>query len=312
MLVSQIEDFKVFVRVVATGNMSAAAREMGLSPAVISKRISSMEERLGVRLFQRTTRQVQLTEAGAGFHERVVAILASIEEAEAYLTHGRDKPRGVLRVTVPTSFSRRHIAPHIPAFMREYPDVTLELFASDSIVDIIAEGYDAAIRISEIADSSLIVRQLAPCRRYLCAAPSYLEKHGIPANFEDLNPKHCYAMGANTVWRLSGPDGPVTLRVQGNLRTNSSEVVRESIVAGLGIALRSTWDVYEYLRAGTLKIILPQYTSPPGVAIYAVYPTKDFMPAKLRVFLDYFSKIYAPIPYWDEGLDIAAATAMAN
>ncbi len=309
MLVSQIEDFKVFVRVVSTGNMSAAAREMGLSPAVISKRISSMEDRLGVRLFQRTTRHVQLTEAGAGFHERVLSILASIEEAEAFLTHGRDKPRGVLRVTVPSSFARHHIAPHIPAFMKEYPDVGLELHASDSIVDIIAEGYDAAIRISEIADSSLVVRQLAPCRRYLCAAPSYLKEYGIPRSFEDLNPKHCYAIGANTVWRLVGPDGPVTLRAQGNLRTNSSELVREAIVAGLGIALRSTWDVYQHLREGTLRIILPDYTSPPSVAIYAVYPSKDFLPAKLRVFLDYFARVYSPSPYWERGLNIADACA---
>lgn len=312
MLVSQIDDFEVFVRVVTAGNMSAAARDMGISPAVISKRISGMEDRLGVRLFQRTTRHVQLTEAGAGFYERVVAILASIEEAEAYVSHGRDEARGVLKISAPTSFSRRHLAPHIPQFLKRYPHVTLDLQTSDAIVDIISEGIDIAIRVAEITDTSLAVHKLAPCRRVLCAAPAFLARHGVPKTIEDISPKSCITFNTHAVWRLHGPGGGVAIRPSSQLRTNSSEVVRESVIAGLGFGLRSTWDIYHELKAGTLKIVLPDYGSSSDVAVYAVHPSKDYIPAKLCVFLDYLSEVYAHPVYWEKGLDLSLAAAAVD
>ena len=297
-------DLEIFARVVTAGNMSAAGREMGLSPAVVSKRISHLEERLGARLFQRTTRQLTLTEAGQGFYDRVVNILAGIEEAEAYVTRRNAVPRGTLRVTIPTAFGRMHIAPYLGKFLEDYPDMRLDLELSDNFIDIVGEGFDAAIRIAELEDSSLVARKLAPNHRVICAAPGYLEKHGQPDSLADLAKFNCLTAAAQEVWRLQGPEGPASVRVHGNIRTNSTEVVRESVIAGLGIALRSTWDVGAELKSGKLKIVLPQYHESPRVAVYAVYPCRQFIPAKLRVFIDYLSNLYGPEPYWDKGLDL--------
>lgn len=297
-------DLEIFARVVTAGNMSAAGREMGLSPAVVSKRISHLEERLGARLFQRTTRQLTLTEAGQGFYDRVVNILAGIEEAEAYVTRRNAIPRGTLRVTVPTAFGRMHIAPYLGKFLEDYPDMRLDMELSDNLIDIVGEGFDAAIRIAELEDSSLVARKLAPSHRVICAAPSFLEKFGEPETLADLAKFNCLTAAAQEVWRLQGPEGPATVRVHGNIRTNSTEVVRESVIAGLGIGLRSTWDVGQELKSGRLQIVLPQYHESPRVAVYAVYPCRQFIPAKLRVFIDYLSNLYGPEPYWDKGLTL--------
>ncbi|MFQ5625708.1 MAG: LysR family transcriptional regulator [Methyloligellaceae bacterium] len=296
-------DLEIFARVVTAGNMSAAGREMGLSPAVVSKRISHLEERLGARLFARTTRQLTLTESGQGFYDRVVNILAGIEEAEAYVTRRNTIPRGTLKVSAPTAFGRMHIAPFMAEFLEQYPDMRLDLELSDDMVDIVGEGFDAAIRIGELEDSSLVARKLAPSRRFICAAPNYLSKVGQPQSLSDLAKYNCLTAAAQEVWRLEGPDGPVSIRVNGNIRTNSSEVVRESVIAGLGIALRSTWDVGLELKSGRLKIIMPEYHESPRVAVYAVYPCRQFIPSKLRVFIDYLGNLYGPDPYWDKGLD---------
>lgn len=297
-------DLEIFARVVTAGNMSAAGREMGLSPAVVSKRISHLEERLGARLFQRTTRQLTLTEAGQGFYDRVVNILAGIEEAEAYVTRRNTVPRGTLRVTIPTAFGRMHIAPYLGDFLAEYPDMRLDLELSDNFIDIVGEGFDAAIRIAELEDSSLVARKLAPSHRVICASPKYLERVGEPKSLADLSKHNCLTAAAQEVWRLQGPEGPTSIRVAGNIRTNSTEVVRESVIAGLGIALRSTWDVGQELKSGRLQIILPQYHESPRVAVYAVYPCRQFIPAKLRVFIDFLSNLYGPEPYWDKGLKL--------
>lgn len=300
-------DLEIFARVVTAGNMSAAGREMGLSPAVVSKRISHLEERLGARLFQRTTRQLTLTEGGQGFYDRVVNILAGIEEAEAYITRRSTNPRGTLRVSAPTAFGRMHIAPFMAKFLEQYPDMHLNLDLSDDLVDIVGGGFDAAIRIAELEDSSLVARKLAPSHRVICAAPSYLSSVRTPTSLSDLAKHNCLTAAAQEVWRLDGPDGPVSIRVNGNIRTNSTEVVRESVIAGLGIALRSTWDVGSELKSGKLKIILPEYHESPRVAVYAVYPCRQFIPAKLRVFIDYLSNLYGPDPYWDKGLSLPRA-----
>lgn len=303
-----IGDLEIFARVVTAGNMSAAGREMGLSPAVVSKRISQLEERLGARLFQRTTRQLTLTESGQGFYDRVVNILAGIEEAEAYVTRRNAIPRGTLKVTVPTAFGRLHIAPYMSEFLEQYPDLKLDLDLSDDFVDIVGEGFDAAIRIAELEDSSLVARKLAPNHRVICAAPGYLERNGEPSSLADLAKHNCLAPTAQEIWRLQGPEGLTSVRVNGNIRTNSTEVVRETVLAGLGVALRSTWDVGPELKSGRLKIVLPQYHESPRVAVYAVYPCRQYIPAKLRVFVEYLNTLYGPEPYWDKGLPLRAAS----
>lgn len=294
-------DFEMFARVVAAGSMSNAAREAGCSPAVVSKRIRRLEERLGTRLLQRTTRRLALTEVGQGFHERVVAILASIDEAESWVSSGSSAVRGVLRVSAPTSFGRLHIAPHLPAFLAEHPELTIDLVLSDAFVDIVADGFDMAVRIGDLENSSLVARRLAESRRVLCASPLHLDRHGRPKSLADLA-RHPLLAHNTDQWRLDGPKGPVTVKVEGPLRTNSSEVVREAVIAGLGIALRSTWDVGPELRAGRLERVLPDHAGSRNVGVFAVYPSRRHLARKVRVFIDRLAEIYGPTPPWDQGL----------
>ncbi|KQU54109.1 LysR family transcriptional regulator [Bosea sp. Leaf344] len=294
-------DLDVFAHVVTARSMSAAGRQLNLSPAVISKRIRRLEERLGVRLLQRTTRQLALTEAGQGFYERVVSILASIEDAEAWVASGVGQARGTLRVSAPTSFGRLHVAPHLKPFLDANPLVTVDLVLTDAFVDIVGEGFDLAVRIADLQDSSLVAKRLAPNHRVLCAAPDYLAKAGTPMTIEELGRHRLIAHNADH-WRLDGPDGPVTVRVSGPLRTNSSEVVREALLAGVGIALRSTWDVGPELKSGALQRVLPAYSVGKRVAVYAVYPSRRHMEQKVRAFVDYLGDLYGATPYWDEGL----------
>lgn len=296
-------DLDVFAHVVTAKGMSAAGRELNLSPAVISKRIRRLEERLGVRLLQRTTRQLALTEAGQGFYERVVSILSSIEEAEAWVSSGAGQVRGTLKVSAPTSFGRMHVAPHLKRFLDANPLVGVELVLSDAFVDVVGEGFDLAIRIADLQDSSLVAKRLAPNHRVLCATPDYLAAHGVPAAIGDLARHTLIAHNADH-WRLDGPDGPVQVRVAGPLRTNSSEVVREALLAGVGIALRSTWDVGPELKSGALARVLPDYAVGSRVAVYAVYPSRRHLEQKVRAFVDYLAELYGATPYWDAGLSL--------
>lgn len=301
--VSDLTDLEIFVRVVTNGSLSAAGREMGLSPAVVSKRMNKLEERLGTRLLQRTTRQVSVTEAGQGFFERVSAIIAAVGEAEAYVTGDSALARGVLRVSAPTSFGRLHVAPHLGRFIEANPAVVVDLDLSDSFVDLVGEGVDVAIRIGELMDSSLVARRLADVHRVMCAAPAYLARHGRPETIADLDRHACLATRQQDPWRLEGPGGPVAVRVSGPLRTNSNEVVREAVIAGMGIALRSTWDVGAELASGALQVVLPDYHASRRVGVHAVYPSRRFLPAKVRLFIDFLAELYGPAPYWDSGLD---------
>jgi DNA-binding transcriptional LysR family regulator len=299
----RLGDLDVFARVVTARSMSAAGRELKLSPAVISKRIRRLEERLGVRLIQRTTRQLALTEAGQGFYERVVSILSSVEEAEGWVASGAATARGVLKVSAPTSFGRMHIAPFLKRFLDSNPLVTVDLVLSDSFVDIVGEGFDLAVRIADLQDSSLVARRLASNHRVLCAAPSYLAAHGAPASLDDLV-RHTLIAHNTDQWRLDGPGGGGIVRMTGPLRTNSSEVVRETLLAGLGIALRSTWDVGPELKSGQLVRVLPAYSGGRRVAIHGVYPSRRHLEQKVRNFVDFLADLYGPTPYWDEGLDL--------
>lgn len=296
---TNLGDLEIFTRVVASGSMSEAARELGLQTPVISKRIKRLEERLGSRLFHRTTRQISLTEAGEGFHERVLAALAGLEEAEAFLAGRSSAVTGRLRVSAPTSFGRMHIAPYLTRFFSLYPDVELQLTLTDAFQDLVAEGFDLAIRIGELPSSSLVARKLAAVRRILCATPDYIERHGAPLAIEDLERHVCIPAHNNAYWHLSGPNGPVALRPVGPLSTNSSEVVREAVLSGLGIAFRSTWDVGPDLRSGRLVQVLPEWEGSSDVGLYAVYPSRQHLPAKVRAFIDFLAELYGPQPYWD-------------
>ncbi len=308
-----ITDLEIFARVARTGNMSAAGREMGLSPAVVSKRISLLEERLNARLFQRTTRQLTLTETGEGYFKRVVDIIALFEEAEDFVSRRNTSPRGLLKIAAPTSFAHLHIAPHLPAFLEEYPDIELDFQLTDNIVDIIRDGFDVAIRIGELADSSLVARKIAPDDRVLVAAPSYLEANPAPRELKDLELHNCLISGASDVWRLRDLDGKEhQVRVDGNIRSNSSDFIREALLLGLGLGFRSTWDIADELESGKLQVVMPEYRASSHFAVHAVYPCREFLPAKVHAFIDYLNDLYGPEPYWNKGLKLSSGSGESS
>lgn len=310
LLMADLTDMEVFARVVAAGSMSGAAREMGLSPAVVSKRLRRLEERLGSRLLQRTTRQIALTEAGEGFYERVVAILASVEEAETFVTRRSSQARGTLKVTAPASFGRMHVAPHLSEFLAANPDLNLVLDCSNEFADIVGSGFDVAIRIAELGDSSLVARKLANHQRVLCAAPSYLERCGTPGSLGELE-RHVRIGLLDEVWPLEAGGETHSLRPNGRLQTNSSDVVRQAVIDGAGIGLRPVWEVGEELRSGALIEILPDVRITGRIGIYAVYPSRTFLPAKVRVFIDFLSDIYGATPYWESRSGVSDGAAVA-
>lgn len=292
--------------------MSAAGREMGLTPAVVSKRISQLEHRLGARLFQRTTRQLTLTETGSGYFRRVVDILSLYEEAEDFISRGNTSHSGLLKVSVPTTFSRLHIAPHLHEFFARYPGIRLDLQVGDAHVDIVREGFDLAIRIGELPDSSLVAKRIAPDSRAICATRSYLQNNGEPRTLAELESHNCLTVDTVEVWRLHTPGGEVQFRPRGNVRCNSSDIVRELVIAGTGIGMLSTWDVGPALRDGSLRAILPEHRGTPDCAVHAVYPTREFMPAKVQALIDFLAQLYGPKPYWEKGLDIEHAKRSAE
>jgi DNA-binding transcriptional LysR family regulator len=295
---NNLGDLEIFARVVSAGSMSAAGRELGLSPAVVSKRLRRLEDRLGTRFMQRTTRQISLTEAGQGFYERVVAILPASKRPKRSSRAAPPWRTGVLKVSAPTSFGRMHIAPHINAFMQANPDLGVNLMLRDEFVDIVGDGYDLAIRIAELSDSSLVARKLAPVRRILVAAPDYLKRHGHTAISRILTVTSASHPITTTPGnsKVLGPDGSPASRAAADQFQRSGP---RSVIGGVGIALRSTWDIGAELSDGRLVQVLPAYEGSRNVAIHAVYASRRFLPAKVRVFIDYLADLYGPTPYWD-------------
>jgi DNA-binding transcriptional LysR family regulator len=300
-MAASLHQMTVFAKIVGTGSLSAAARELGVSTAVVSRKLGAVEARLGVRLLNRTTRRIALTDEGARYHEACLRILAEIEEADAEAAARRVEPQGVLKVAIPASFGHKHIAPLIPHFAERYPRVQLALSLSDRTVNVVDEGFDLAIRIAELQDSSLAARKLAPNRRVVCASPTYLRRHGTPDTPHDLVRHNCLTTTEfHMNWDYKDPDGnPGSVRVSGRYACDNWEVLRDWAVAGLGVALKSTWDVRRELESGSLVPLLPGYTFGSDVAIYAVYPHRRYLPAKTRVFIDFLAESLGPEPYWD-------------
>src|SRR3989441_991579 len=297
----KLHEMAVFSRVVATGSLSSAARELGLSPALVSRRIAALEARLGVRPLHRTPRSLRLTDEGASYFDTCSRVLAEIAEADAAVGAGRVEPQGALKVAIPASFGNRHIAPLIPAFAARHPKVQLALSLSDRNVNVIEEGFDLAVRIAELEDSSLAARKLAPNRRVVCASPAYLALHGAPRLPEDLARHNCLTTSDFAMnWEYKDPRGKRgSVRVAGRYACDNWSVLREWALAGLGVALKSTWDVYRNLRDGSLVALFPGYSFHSDVAIYAVYPHRRHLPAKTKVFIEFLAASLGPEPYWD-------------
>jgi len=291
-------DYALFALIAQSGSVSAAARALGISAPMASKRLMRLEERLGTRLLYRTTRRVVLTTAGARFCEDVTAILNAVREAEARLTGEAQALSGRLRITAPTSFGRLHIAPHLDTFLRHFPSIHLELNLSDSFSDLMTDEFDLAVRIAGAPPRSLTSYVLAPNRRILCAAPSYLAEYGTPNKLRDLGQHRLLAAQGQTPWRMSGPEGYTNVEVKSWVATNSSEVIRELAIAGVGIALRSLWDVSDALASGALVRVLERYEGTKNVNILAVHPATPFVPQRILAFVDFLRDLYQPTPPW--------------
>ena len=287
------DDLRLFLRTAANGNLSAAGRALGLSPAVASKRMANLEKRLGVTLLHRTTRHVSLTPQGQIFEQHARRVLDEIEGALAALGHENQEPEGVLSVTAPATLARIHIAPAIAEFLAAYPKIELDVRLADSVLDIQQLGIDVALRIGALQDSQLIARKIAPSPRVLCASPAYLAKHGTPLRPDDLGTHNCMWMTNSPTWTLKDGDKPIRIKVSGNLHTNSGDLLRQAALIGLGITIKSIWDVEDLFRTGKLVPVLPDFPVISDAAIWAVYQPQRFVPAKIRAFIDFFADRFA-------------------
>lgn len=290
-----LQDMATFVAVVEQGSFSKAGQELRVSTAVVSARIARLESQIGVRLLNRTTRQVVPTEEARRYHEDCKAILKQVEDAEASLSSRKDNPSGSLRITAPIVFGRRYIAPLLPTFQEEYPDLQVRLLLSDSFVDIVGEGIDLAIRIADLPDSSMRMRKLGESPRIFCASPAYLAKNGTPQTPQDLLNHNCLLLrfpgSTQFQWRIHDGEKELTLPVTGTLDSNNGDVLRDWAVAGKGIVMKSRWEVEEELRSGVLVEILQQYTARP-VPISVIHPHGQMTPPKVRLMVEFLADAF--------------------
>ncbi|NIA71638.1 LysR family transcriptional regulator [Pelagibius litoralis] len=303
---SRLDEMAVFAEVVEAEGFSAAARVLGVSKSAVSKQVGRLEDRLGVRLLNRTTRRLSLTEAGATFYEASRRVLDEALVAETAVSSLSAAPRGLLKLNAPMSFGFLHLARVIPEFHARYPRIVIDAVMNDRFVDLVEEGYDVAIRITgALQDSSLIARYLAPSQALLCAAPDYLAQRGTPLQPEDLSGHDCLIysnLDQRHAWRFAGPRGPVRVKVKGPFQANNGDALCSAALAGMGIAALPSFIVGEHLLAGRLVPVLCGFRLA-AQGIYAVYPHNRNLSAKVRAFVDFLAGRFGPEPYWDDGLD---------
>ena len=293
-MIQGLAAYRAFLRLAETGSFTQVAREFGTSQPSISRHILALEDHLGARLVQRTTRSVTLTEEGRRFYDRALLVLESVQEAEASVGRGSSRPTGRLRIAAPVAFSRLHLMPLIPGFLDRHPEVTVDLIMHDGFADLVAEGIDVAIRVGEPADPTLVAKRLGEARRVAVASPIYLKKHGAPAHPRELADHACIRytlLATGTRWLFDSADGPLSVEVTGPFQANNSEGVREAVLAGLGIAVLPIWAFTDEIRKGRVKVILQAF-EPQRLPLNALYPSRRFVPAKVRAFIDYFEAAF--------------------
>ncbi len=291
-----------FVAVATLGTLSAAAKQHGIAPAMMGRRIDALEERLGVKLLIRSTRKLTLTPEGHAFVEEAQRILKDLAETESQITQGKVKIAGPLRLTAPAGFGRQHVAPHIPDFCHRHPDIRVTLDLTDRIIDMFEEQYDCAIRIGDLPDSQLIALKLAENRRVVVASPAYLKRHGTPKTPADLVKHECLSFGPqgsqSKGWLFREKGSTRAFKPAGRLACSDGSVLHEWALHGFGLSWRSLWEVQADLNAGRLVTVLDDYaTSPNG--IYAVLPNRKHLPQRTRSFIDMLKQHYASEGYWD-------------
>jgi DNA-binding transcriptional LysR family regulator len=300
----RFDSMRIFAKVVESSSFAGAAARLDISASMVTLHVKQLEQRLGVRLLNRTTRKVSLTETGRAYYERITRLLADLEETEQAVSDMHAAPRGDLRVNATPTFGILQLAPAIADFTTRFSAISVELMLSEHTVDLIEEGFDVAVRVGELPDSSLIARQLAPCRMVVCGAPSYFEKHGKPRTPADLTAHNCLTVARTGLsyyraWHLTAADGTaVNVSPTGNLRTNSGAVLIVAAVAGHGLVYLPTYLVGDALQSRRLMTALDDYMAPP-LPLRALYPHNRYLSGKVRAFVDFLAARFGQEPPWD-------------
>ena len=301
----KLKALESFVSVATRGSLTAAANAEGVAPAIMGRRLDALEEKLGVKLLVRTTRRISLTHEGSAFLEDCQRVLADLANAEASVSAGGVKASGHLRITAPAGFGRRHVAPLVPRFRELHADVTISLNLSDRVVDLAGEGYDCAVRVGDLPDSSLVSVRLADNRRLCVATPNYLQRHGTPQHPNNLVKFDCLSLSSDAsqtrgwAFRVAKGDGHevVHLKPGGPLDCSDGQVLHGWCLAGYGIAWRSTWEVESEISAGRLVAVLEDFAAPPN-GIYAVFPQRKHLPLRVRLWIDFLKHNYSQSEFW--------------
>ena len=300
----RLKQIETFVAVATKGSLTAAAQAEGVAPAIIGRRMDALEARLGVKLLLRTTRRISLTHEGSAFLEDCQRLIADFNNAEASVSAGGVKASGHLRVTAPAGFGRRHVAPLVPGFLDQHPDVSLSLNLSDRVVDLVNEGFDCAVRVGDLPDSSLVSVRLADNRRLCVATPTYLQRAGTPRHPSELTRHACLTLSSDASqtrgWAFVVEGTPTYLRPGARLDCSDGQVLHEWCLQGLGLAWRSTWEVAHAIAAGRRVSVLDEFAAPPN-GIYAVFAQRKHLPLRLRLWIDFLKQAYADPGYWQRG-----------
>ncbi|MDP3762029.1 MAG: LysR family transcriptional regulator [Ramlibacter sp.] len=301
----KLKQLESFVSVSTRGSLTAAAKAEGVAPAIMGRRLDALEERLGVKLLVRTTRRITLTHEGSAFLEDCQRLLADLANAEASVSAGGVKASGHLRITAPAGFGRRHVAPLVPKFRELHADVTISLNLSDRVVDLAGEGFDCAVRVGDLPDSSLVSVRMADNRRLCVATPDYLKRHGTPQNPNELVKFDCLTLSSDASqtrgWAFRVPraegDEVIHLKPGGPLDCSDGQVLHDWCLDGRGIAWRSTWEVESEIATGRLKEVLAEFAAPPN-GIYAVFPQRKHLPLRVRLWIDFLKHNFSQPDFW--------------
>lgn len=298
----QLENIQVFIRIVEAGGIGKAAGQMDLAKSAVSRRLAELESKLGVQLLQRTTRRLNLTEAGKFYYERAIKLLESVDEMNDFGEMEGGDIEGVLRLSVPMSFGLSHLSPALEEFASLHPKLHLQIDFSDRQVDMIAEGLDLALRISELQDSSMQARKIVPIQFALLASPEYLKQYGLPKDHNDLQ-SHLqlrYGNGSEERWRLVDPEGhKVNIHLSGKMSANNGDYLCKMAINGHGLVMLPTFIAWQAMRSGALVKVLPEYKIT-SIAAYAVYPQNRFLPKKSRMLIDFLVDYFKDNVYWDK------------
>ena len=299
-----LNDMLLFARVVEARGFSEAARRMRSSKSRVSKAVARLEQSLGARLLNRSTRGLSTTEIGAAFYEHCARIADEAAQAAELASRLQSEPRGTLRISAPVAFGRLHVAPALAEYLTRHAGLSVDLTVTDRLVDLVEEGHDVAIRIAREPSLHLVARELAPVRRVICATPAYFRHHGVPATPHELQAHNCLhrtPFGAQAEWRLLGPQGEAAVRIKGSLRIDDDDTLAQAALSGLGIALLPTFIIGGDLQAGRLQAVLSDYV-PLERRVYAVHLPNRHLPAKVRAFVELLRERFGPVPYWDRGV----------